>query len=106
MARHGLIQMTALTTARLVDDDGSGLEILRLDSSLGVIVNSIDVGFPEVRSVTTSRSSQDGTVDTSQYVGARSVTAEVTLPPTGWYSVEDLFRAVLHPTNRYYLYLL
>lgn len=94
-----------LTTARLVDDDGTGLEVLRFDDSIGVVLTSLDIAFPDVRATSSLKTSQDGTIDTTLYTGARTITAELLLPATGWYSVEDALRAVLHPAARYYLHV-
>lgn len=97
--------MTALTTVRVVDDDGTGDEILRLDDSIGIVLNSLDLGWPDVRAAVVSKTAQDGTVDTTAYIGARTVTAELTLPATGYYLVEDQLRQVMHPGLRYWLHI-
>jgi hypothetical protein len=93
------------TQVRLVDDDGTGGEVLRLDDSLGIVLNSVDLSFPNVRESVDVRTGQDGTTDVSRYVGSRSVTAEITLPDIGYYAVEDALRAAMHPALRYYLYI-
>ena len=98
--------MAALTQVRLVDDDGTGLEVLRLDDSIGVTVTQVDLGFPEVRVGSSPRPGQNGTNDTTTFYGARAVTAEVLLPPVGWSVVEDALRAALRPGTRFYLYVL
>jgi hypothetical protein len=79
--------------------------VLRLDSSLGIILNSLDLGWPDVRTSVVSRASQDGTVDTTSYIGARVITAELTLPASGYYAVEDQLRQVMHPAQRYWLHI-
>ena len=98
--------MADLTQVRLVDDDGTGLEVLRLDDSIGVVVTSCDLGFPEVRTVSNARPGQNGTNDSTTYYGARSVTVTVLMPAVGWYIVEDALRAALSPRSRFYLYVL
>jgi hypothetical protein len=45
--------MAELTQARLVDDDGTGLEVLRFDDSHRRDRDAVDLGFPEIRSVAT-----------------------------------------------------
>lgn len=98
--------MAALTQVRLVDDDGTGLEVLRLDDSIGVAVTQVSIGFPDPRTVSSPRSGQSGTQDGTKLFGSRAVTAEVLVPAVGWYLVEDQLRGVLNPANRFYLYLL
>jgi hypothetical protein len=98
--------MPDLTQARLVDDNGTGLEVLRFDDSIGVITTSVSLGFPEIRSVSNARPAQDGTLDSTRFIGARTVTMELLMPSVAWYIVEDKLRAALHPMNRYYLYVL
>lgn len=98
--------MADLTQVRLVDDDGTGLEIMRFDDSIGVIVTQVDLGFPEVRTVNNPRPGQNGTMDSTLYYGSRTVTVECLMPASAWFLVEDTLRAVLRPKNRYYLYVL
>lgn len=98
--------MADLTQARLVDDDGTGLEVMRFDDSIGVITTSVSLGFPEIRSVSNPRPAQDGTLDSTRFIGARTITMELLMPTVAWYLVEDRLRAILHPMNRYYLYIL
>lgn len=95
---------TLITTARLVDDGGSGAQIVDF-AIQGIILNSLDIGWPEVRATTSSRPAADGTLDTTQYTAARSLVATITLPEDGYYAVEDTLRQVMHPANRYYLYV-
>lgn len=97
--------MTSPTTVRVVDDDGTGAEIIRLDWTSGIILNSVDLGFPEVRTSTAPRTGQDGTNDTTVYIGARTITAELTLPAASYYAVEDQLRQVMHPALRYWLHI-
>src|SRR5205823_3195807 len=66
----------------------------------------LDLGFPEIRSSGGPRPSQDGTLDSTKYIGARTVTAELLMPSVAWYLVEDQIRAAVYPQNRFYLYVL
>jgi hypothetical protein len=95
--------MAAVTTARLVDG-ATGLEVLRFDQSLGVILNYLDIGYPELRTSTADRAGRDGVDDNTLYAGARAIIAALTLPDGSFYAVEDILRGVLHPSTRYWLY--
>jgi hypothetical protein len=56
-----------------------------------------------VRAATTPLSGQDGEYDVTQLVGARAITAELTLPPIGNSLLIDTIRGLMHPGRRYTL---
>lgn len=64
--------MTGARVARLVLADGRELD-LNDSGSTGVIVDTIDVGFPVVREVTTDLPEQDGEFDETENFSARIV---------------------------------
>ena len=56
-------------SARLV----SGSDTLTLDEANGWFVQSLDVGYPQVRAVVNPRADADGVYDSTLYFGARTV---------------------------------
>lgn len=61
---------------RLVDYE---LGQLDLTCENGYCVNEYDLGFPEVREVAYPNSLDDGTLDVTQFIGARTVNLQITL---------------------------
>lgn len=61
--------------------DAPGLPPLVLDPSFGYFCQALDLGFPVVRVVAEDVPDGDGTIDTTQYFGARSVTLSVIIFP-------------------------
>jgi hypothetical protein len=91
-------------SARLVDDSGNVL--LNMDRDLtGLVLNTIDLGFPAVREATSNLSGQDGELDLTQLTGGRAITAEVTLPVSGVGPLMDTVRGLMHPGRRMWLYV-
>ncbi len=67
-------------------------------------LNRLDLGFPEVRAVSDPLAGGDGEVDSTQYVGARAITAALTLSrPVG--PKIDLLRGLCHPGRRLWLHV-
>ncbi len=91
------------TSARLVDS--AGTELLRMDPTWAEFtLNRLDLGFPEVRAVSDPLAGGDGEVDSTQYVGARAITAALTLSrPVG--PKLDLLRGLCHPGRRLWLHV-
>ena len=54
-----------------------GADTLTLDEANGWFVQSLDVGYPEVRQVADNRADADGTYDSTKYFGARTVSMAV-----------------------------
>jgi len=54
---------------------------LDLDCDHGYVVQSYDLGFPEIREVVVPNSLDDGTFDVTRYYGARAITLDVVLKP-------------------------
>jgi len=95
--------MAAATTARIVDPSGNTLLTLGIDQA-SYILNELDLGFPSVRAVSQPYPGRDGDVDTSKYVGPRSVTAKVTVSATNTGPLVDTLAGLMHPGQRNYLY--
>jgi len=95
--------MAAPTTARIVDPSGNVLLTLGIDQA-SYILNELDLGYPTVREVSQSYPGRDGDVDTSKYVGPRSVTAKVTVSDTNTGPLVDSLAGLMHPGQRNYLY--
>lgn len=93
------------TLMRLCDDAGNTVFDFT-DPALDMVINTVDVGFPAIRESSISATGQDGARDQTQFIGPRTVTAEVTMPGLGYSAVEDELRAYLHPSARYYLHIL
>ncbi len=67
-------------------------------------LNRLDLGWPEVRSVSDPLAGGDGEVDSTQFVGARAITAALTLSrPVG--PKIDLLRGLCHPGRRLWLHV-
>jgi len=96
--------MAAPTTARIVDPSGNVLLTLANDQA-SYILNELDLGFPSVRAVSQAYPGRDGDVDTSKYVGPRSVTAKVTVSATNTGPLVDTLAGLMHPGQRNYLYV-
>jgi len=54
---------------------------LDLDCDSGYVVQSYDLGFPEVREVVVANSLDDGTFDITRYYGSRAITLDIVLKP-------------------------
>lgn len=62
-------------------------------------LTQLDLGFPEIREVSTARPSADGTIDETSLIGRRAITAQILLLPGTWTREQDL-RAFLSPRWR------
>lgn len=58
-----------------------GLDDLTLDATIGVYGQTLDLGDAATRAVVSDAPDADGTDDTTEFVGARSVTLDVTVVP-------------------------
>lgn len=80
-----------------------GLDDLVLDPANGWAVQSLDVGDPTTRTVMQSAPSRDGVIDTTRFVGERSISLHVVVVP-GMYaelaSMEDHLKAFTNPRLR------
>lgn len=87
----------------LAADDGTSLELD--DCSAGYLVESVEVGGPEVRSVVDPRTMADGVVDRTQFVGQRSITIGLRLAtgPSTRDMLLDALAPFLHPGRRSWL---
>lgn len=87
---------------RLVD----GTSELELGAATGYAVAEVDLGFPEVRRVADNRPQADGTIDRSQYHGARTVSLDVSVwkeSATSLTRLVDDLRAFCRPGARPWL---
>ncbi len=88
------------------DDSGDGPELLRLTRDVeGYFLDYVDLGFPEIRDVTSPGVGRDGEDDDTRFVGARAVIAEMTLLQESPLPALDALQAVMHPRLRTWLYL-
>lgn len=65
---------------------------LNLECATGFVVTSFAIGWPQVREVVDNKALADGTIDTTTYLGSRSVTIALRLDNTGCagFSTQDL----------------
>jgi hypothetical protein len=96
------------TTLRIVDP-ASGTELLNVYATSNqslICLNSVDLGFPNVRSVQANISGAHGVTDTTRYFGDRAITAEMTLPqgPAADTALESL-APILDVSQRFYAYV-
>ncbi|HEY7822627.1 MAG TPA: hypothetical protein VIG24_07340 [Acidimicrobiia bacterium] len=82
-------------SARLV----SGSDTLTLDEANGWFVQSLDVGYPQVRAVVNPRADADGVYDSTLYFGARTVSLSLRAIGDRRASFESLSR-FLRPSTR------
>ncbi len=93
----------APNTLRVVRPDG--LEVLNLSIDGSYILRALDLGFPDVRDSAEAIPGMDGEVDTTAHVGARAITAEVSVSQVGAGPLIDKLAGVMHPGARYWLYV-
>lgn len=96
--------MTAPNTLRVVRLDGSELLNLGIDLA-SFILTKLDHGFPTVRAVGGALPERDGEDDNTAHLGARGVTAEVQVAAVNTGPLIDQLAAVMHPGQRFWLYL-
>lgn len=77
----------------------AGADTLVLDESNGWFVQSLDVGYPAVRQVVNNRADADGTYDSTQYFGARTVSLVLRAVGDRRASFEELSK-FLRPSTR------
>lgn len=89
--------------------EADGLDPLVLAYTTGWAVQALDLGDATTRAVVQDAPDADGIIDTTQYVGARTVTMSITLlPAKSGMSKEAMrrrLRAFTHPRLRPILYL-
>ena len=76
-----------------------GADTLELSEANGWFVQSLDVGYPVVRQVVDNRADADGTYDSTQYFGARTVSMVVRALGDRRASFEELSK-FLRPSTR------
>lgn len=84
--------------------EADGLETLYLDNSAGIDVVTLDPGDPEIRAVMSDAPDSDGTVDTTAFLGARVITAELHCDRATW-ATRQLLRSYTSPKRRPTLFL-
>jgi hypothetical protein len=96
--------MPIASTMRLVDPTTS-TELLSVGPFTSTVLNSLDLAYPDVRGSAQVRSGAHGTNDNTRYVGARSITAQMTLPQgVAADAACDLIAGLCNPGLRLYLY--
>jgi hypothetical protein len=89
--------------------EATGMDPLVLNPYSGYVVQSLDLGDAATRAVVQDAPDTDGTIDTTAYFGARSVTMSVALVPKLSGQSKELMRrrlrAFTHPKLRPYLYM-
>lgn len=89
---------------RLVDST-SATEVLSVGPFTSTILNRLDFGYPKSRAVSVSAAGANGEIDTTRYMGARVLTAEVTLPQgLGADDAYDQLASVCNPGLRLWMY--
>lgn len=88
-----------MSVARLED----GSDVLDLTEANGFFVQSLDTGYPTARAVVDNRAGADGTYDSTQYFGARTVSVFLRAVGDRRVAFEQLSR-FLRPITRPYLY--
>jgi hypothetical protein len=92
------------TTVRIVDQNG--IQLYYSDSFSQSILNSLDLGYPTVRAVTTAVSGAHGNTDTTRWFGDRAITATFTMPERPWTdSAVDALAGLMDPGRRLWLYV-
>jgi phage-related protein len=93
-------------TARLVSLDGD--ELLRFGPSEPIIINTFDLGYPDIRESSTAIPGRDGEYDMTAYHGGRAVQATMTIRHDDAISRNvwlDRLRGYLSPRYRAYLHV-
>lgn len=95
----GFVAPTPTTVHELYEPS---LGTLILTCDYGYVVNSYDLGFPEVRSNVANRTFDDGTLDYTQFQGGRTVQLALTLDGgvASNSSLRDRLSAYLQPDRR------
>lgn len=97
------------TTLRLVDGDLSvTLRPSQPSFSDPIFVQSYDLGFPDIREVKQDSTGQSGTLDLTEFHGAKTITVEatvvddLTMTRHEWL---DVLKILCHPARRPYMYV-
>lgn len=78
--------------AWLTLDDGSSIELE--DQDAGYACSELNLGWPDIRDVVNNRPDQDGTIDETQFFGARVVSANlVAVASWGTRTIDDIARS-------------
>lgn len=89
--------------------EATGLDPLVLSAAAGWAVQALDLGDAATRAVVQDAPDADGTIDTTQYVGARTVAMSIKLVPKLSGITKELMRrrlrAFTHPRLRPVLYM-
>lgn len=85
--------------------EAPGLDPLVIDVDAGYEGATLDLGDAVVRDVTEDAPDADGTIDTTQYVGARNVTLAVNVTSASLWTTVQRLRAFTHPRLRPTLYV-
>lgn len=88
--------------------EAAGVPTLQLDAATGFIVRSLDLGDAETRVVADDAPDADGTIDTSKFIGARTITLAVALIARSGTTKEAMrrqLRAFTAPNLTVYLYV-
>lgn len=94
---------TFTSTMRIVSQ--SGVTLFAAGPFTETTLNNIDFGFPNVRNVSAGITGAHGEYDTTKFMGARAITAVVTLPQgPAADTVHDLIAGLMNPRLRLYLY--
>jgi hypothetical protein len=94
----------AIVSARLEAD---GLTTLLLDPYSGYVISALDLGDAETRDVVDPAVDADGTDDTTEFTGARTIILQVQLVPSSTRTKQSMrtrLRAFTHPRLRPVLY--
>lgn len=87
----------------------AGLDTLDLSGPSGITCSRIDLGDPVAREVVNDAPDANGTIDTTQYFGARAVTASFLLDPEGtgltMFALTSRLKAFTRPDLRPRLYV-
>lgn len=88
----------------------TGLPTVLLEGQHGVTVDTLDLGFPVIRAVTEPRPDADGDLDTTAYLGPRTVTITGVVDAALGFTRQEIFdflfafcRPDLRPTLQYRL---
>jgi hypothetical protein len=96
--------MPAASTLRLVDPTGT--ELFNTGGWTTTRLNSVDVGYPDIREVVIPVSGAHGMFDTTQWFGERAITAVMTLPAgVAADAAFDTLAGLMNPGLRLYAYI-
>lgn len=88
--------------------EAAGLETLILDPFSGYVIQDMDLGSPEIRATVDNAPDANGTIDSTSYFGARTVTISMKLrPPAGGSreAMRNRVRAFTQPSLRPIMYV-